>query len=716
MATEIFINTDLKDLTANVVANKNRPTQVVRLPQIVEGETLDVELSLVNSNGGFDLRSGDSSVSLAVAVSAKGAAPTSGTFTLTAATETTAPIAYNASGQAVQDALNALNSNTGAFGSTVVVTKLAAGSYRVIFDTVGARTIFGGTSIDLAPESEVVAATSVVGSSTIRAQQVIEISQQPAIYTSTWTAGTNKFTGQLDANTARVQEFISAGLEAYFEVKVDNDVVSQVPIAVLPSVAAPNSLPAHSLPSDLNDFAADPSTNGSFNVTNWLTDLLAPHTKAVWGNITGTLSNQTELQTEINNLYDLIDQEAVARSYKANIASPEFTGNVRCPSTSFIGDPSTVTSFTSSGSTSYLGGTFTIHVNHPNQTYRRADGSNFITFIRLPASNFKKWSVRHVVNGSTVDTLLSNDEVLYPWEITNWIDSSVRIYSFSNYVGGDFNPKVGIRTLSPTAALDVNGTIKGTVLEVSATSELTGNAEFKGNVTIPNANTILSKQNCRTIDGGIKLQKNASDNDQIALYYEGTNSNEFVIRQYHNGSGTKDGQIKFIGALPNTHENPGQNAVRLDAQNLDVGFTGTNLTKIYSDTNFGSQKKFVFVDSRNEDHGLHFKHSNSNAPTFQFGMAGAAWNSPDFGQFKIRHTTSAGVTEDVVVVDRYNGYTKLESDLTEMKNAKVADGGYMQVGTFAGTTPSNPQAGMMIFDTSANKFKGYNGTSWVELG
>ena len=351
MATEIFINTDLKDLTANVVANKNRPTQVVRLPQIVEGETLDVELSLVNSNGGYDSRSGSSDVDLAVAVSAKGAAATSGTFTLTAATETTAPIAYNASGQAVQDALNALNSNTGAYGSTVVVTKLAAGSYRVIFDTVGARTVFGGTSIDLAPESEVVAATSVVGSSTIRAQQIIEISQQPAIYTSTWTTGSNKFTGELDANTARVQEFIAAGLEAYFEVKVDDDVISQVPVTVLPAVAAPNSLPAHTLPENIDEFAADPTTNGSFNVTNWLAGLLSPQTKAVWGYITGTLSNQTDLQsaldakgsasdvstntsnisTNTSNIAANASDITTLQSDKAPLASPAFTGNPTAP-------------------------------------------------------------------------------------------------------------------------------------------------------------------------------------------------------------------------------------------------------------------------------------------------------------------------------------------------------------------------------------------------
>lgn len=300
MATEIFINTDLKDLTANAVANKNRPTQVVRLPQIIEGECLNVELSLVNSGGGYDTRSGDSGVALAVGVSAQGATATSGTFTLTAHTATTGPIAYNASAQAVEDALNALNAGTGAYGSLVAVTKLAAGSYRIVFDDPGARTEFGGTSIDLAPESEVTAATAVVGSATIRAQQVIQISQQPAIYTETFTTHANKFLFTLDANTARVQEFLSSGLDSYFEVKVDDDFICQVPIKILPAVAAPNSLPAHTLPSNIDAFAADPSTNGSFNPANWLNDLGSPEQYAVWGNITGTLSNQTDLQSALD--------------------------------------------------------------------------------------------------------------------------------------------------------------------------------------------------------------------------------------------------------------------------------------------------------------------------------------------------------------------------------------------------------------------------------
>jgi hypothetical protein len=326
MATEIFINTDLKDLTANAVANKNRPTQVVRLPQIVEGETLNFELSLVNSNGGYDSRSGSDAVNLAIGVSAKGSTATSGTFTLTAATATTAAIPYNASAQAVENALNALNSNTGAFGSLVAVTKLAAGSYRVIFDDPGARTEFGGTSIDLAPESEVTAATAVVGSATIRAQQVIQISQQPAIYTETFTTHANKFLGSLNANTARVQEFLSTGLDAYFEVKVDTDVICQVPISILPAVAAPNSLPAHTLPSNLDAFAADPSTNGNFNSANWLTDLGSPQLYAIWGNITGTLSSQADLVAEfLKKAFNKIDLGGGLTAYIGG----DQTGNTR---------------------------------------------------------------------------------------------------------------------------------------------------------------------------------------------------------------------------------------------------------------------------------------------------------------------------------------------------------------------------------------------------
>ena len=272
MATSIYINTDLKDLTANAVANINRPTQVVRLPQIIEGEVVDVVLHLVKSNGAYDARSG-TAVDVAVAISAKGKSATSGTFKLNAGIESTSALAWNASAEAVAGALNALNGGSGAYGSKVSVEKLANGSYRVIFDDVGARVDMAGQSLDLAPESTVGVSTSVVGSPAIRAQQVIEISQQPAIFSETWASVGSTWTGQLDANTARVQELIADGADAFFEIKVGTDVVCQVPISILPSVAAPNSFPAHTLPDNLDAFAANPTTNGFFNPANWREDL-----------------------------------------------------------------------------------------------------------------------------------------------------------------------------------------------------------------------------------------------------------------------------------------------------------------------------------------------------------------------------------------------------------------------------------------------------------
>ena len=272
MANNIYINTQLKDLTANAVANLNRPTQVVRLPQIIEGEVADVVLHLVNSNGQYDARSG-TAVDVAVAISAKGKAATSGTFKLNAGIDSTGALAWNASAEAVAGALNALNGGSGAYGSKVSVEKLANGSYRVIFDDVGARVDMAGQSLDLAPESTVAVSTSVVGSPVIRAQQVIEISQQPAIFSETWASVGSTWTGQLDANTARVQEMIADGADAFFEVKVGTDVVCQVPISILPSVAAPNSFPAHTLPDNLDAFAANPTTNGFFNPANWREDL-----------------------------------------------------------------------------------------------------------------------------------------------------------------------------------------------------------------------------------------------------------------------------------------------------------------------------------------------------------------------------------------------------------------------------------------------------------
>ena len=240
-----------------------------------------------------------------------------------------------------------------------------------------------------------------------------------------------------------------------------------------------------------------------------------------------------------------------------------------------------------------------------------------------------------------------------------------------------------------------------------ASPTFTGTAEFNGNLTVDGTNKAITKENCYNKTGAVRLQRGSTDSEEVLLRYEGQNSEDFVIEQYHGGN--KEGQIKFQGDTPN-----GSNTVRLDAKNVDVGYINTVLTKIFGDTNFGANKKFVFVDSRDTTDGIHFQHSGVGT-TFQIGRFGSYGDS-DIGQFKITYTDSSNNIEEVIVVDKDNAYTKIESDRTEMKNAKAS--GYVQVGTFNGSSnfPTGAQAGAIIFNSSNGTFNGFDGSSWTELG
>ena len=682
MATKIYINTDLKDLTANAVANKNRPTQVVRLPQIVEGETLDVELSLVNSNGGYDSRSGDATVSLAVAVSARGAGATSGTFTLTAGTATTAPITSNASGQAVQDALNALNGSTGAYGSTVVVTKLAAGSYRVIFDTAGARTIFGGTSINLAPESEVVAATSVVGSSTIRAQQVIQISQQPAIYTSTWTTGSNKFSGQLNSNTARVQELIATSQDAFFEVKADDDVICQVPILVLPAVAAPNSLPAHTLPSNLNNFANDPSTNGNFNAANWLTDLGSPENYAVWGNITGTLSGQTDLQSALDA--------------KAPFASPALTGNPTAP-TKNAADNST-----SIATTAYVDAQ-----NSPNNK----------GFFATPAA----LSSAYPTGQSGWYAIVGTTDTFWVWDAdtTAWLNTdsnSLGTVTSVTVTGGTGLTSSGSPiTTSGSIALELDTATQNTLADVADKANIES-PTFTGDVTAPRliTNEIQSvgtttgtaqpitydskEHRFRDYDetpSNLMVIKKA---DGVPIGKVGINQNNpvsalHVVGGHTSGGGIPNEALRVVGSGLFTSTDQTALVVAGDTDD-NTAYAGT-LLKLKRDAGVGEIEDEINTGYVGSNGGGIYGGSSGNAAFIQVINGRKLEIATGATSFRRLQVSDAGVDITGNIVS--SGYTQFGSLTTGARNSLTAANG------------------MVIYNSSLNKFQGYENGAWVNL-
>ena len=113
MAENIYINTD-QPIDRAVVAGANQPTRRFALAEFVEGATQTANLYFVKNDGTFDARSGDAAVAVRASVGRDNAVPASGTFTLKdAGNAETAAIAYGASAQAVEDAINALNGGAG---------------------------------------------------------------------------------------------------------------------------------------------------------------------------------------------------------------------------------------------------------------------------------------------------------------------------------------------------------------------------------------------------------------------------------------------------------------------------------------------------------------------------------------------------------------------------------------------------------------------------
>jgi len=307
--------------------------------------------------------------------------------------------------------------------------------------------------------------------------------------------------------------------------------------------------------------------------------------------------------------------------------------------------------------------------------------------------------------GAFTDTSVSGD-LTVSGDITLTSSTSSITAPSSVGVGGDLNVSgeisSGQKIDCPQILANIGkiGDVEFTVSDCSI--QAGGSDVVKLNnqgITLSDSATSFVKEKCYNKSGAVRLQKSNNDYDEMLLRYEGQTSDDFVIQQWH--SGEQEGQIKFLGNTPD-----GSNTIRLDAKNVDIGKAGTALTKIFSNTNIVSNKKLVFTDTRTEDHGLQFAHSGTSA-LVQMGMYGS-YGQSDLGQFKITHNHTSG-DSDVLVVDRNNAYTKLESDRTDMKNAKIA--GYAQVGDLpSGVTAV---AGMIIYD--GTDFKGYTGSGWKTL-
>ena len=269
MSRTIYINTDNGSIESAPVAGLNRPSARVPLREIVAGTTETYNLYLVKSDGTYDSRSGSGAVSVNVAIGQRAQTATSGNFTVTDSSGTSAEISATASAQAVEDVLNAMNSGTGAESGLCDVQKLGSGIWLATWRENGARTVLTGASVDLTPESVVVPSISVTGDASSKCQQIIEVNRQPAIFQDTWSTITNGFSGTLDADVGRIVQAMSDGqsIDFYFEVRIDDDAICSTPIRVLAPVGGAASV-SSAAPYG-GTLASDPANYPGFSVSAW---------------------------------------------------------------------------------------------------------------------------------------------------------------------------------------------------------------------------------------------------------------------------------------------------------------------------------------------------------------------------------------------------------------------------------------------------------------
>lgn len=147
------------------------------------------------------------------------------------------------------------------------------------------------------------------------------------------------------------------------------------------------------------------------------------------------------------------------------------------------GDPENITEFTASGSSNVnLNGTFTLNVSG----WQRPNADGYIRYFKSGT----QWFYRDYDGEEGTNTVISNDDVTYPWQITNWLVSQPTLGSFvggtpasivTDTVSVDRSKPDDIRTLlmdGQTITIDTSAdgvrtlTIDGNTVTIDRTDEL----------------------------------------------------------------------------------------------------------------------------------------------------------------------------------------------------------------------------------------------------
>jgi hypothetical protein len=210
MASTIDINLDR---SGGLLAGGSCP--FATLPELTRNDQYIVRLRVLerNSTGNYT-DSVLSSPSFKMGIGSLGSEPTSGEFKLTIGATTSSAISYNATTTQVLTAIS------GIAGNVIVQSYGNSGSgWLVTAATANTALSFGGISYTLFPTSSVLINTRRNPGTDIKAQQVIELSRNPAVFSDTFTA----VSGDVLALN-KIQDGSATQNEVY-ELTVGNDVL-----------------------------------------------------------------------------------------------------------------------------------------------------------------------------------------------------------------------------------------------------------------------------------------------------------------------------------------------------------------------------------------------------------------------------------------------------------------------------------------------------------
>ena len=220
MAHDLTVNTTRTNLATALVTSKTQPYSPTTFPQLCFGETVSASLYLIDGDS-YDARSGAADYSPRIVITLDDLSPKGGTFTLSDGTATTSALDWDATAAEVEDALNAMNSQSGPFGDNVTVQKLANGVFNVKFDTNAARNLLTVDADGLNPVSSGSVLPVVEGSATARELQLIQVKADPLVFSDGGDQIANGWTVELDANNGNFLQAVASGdISADFSIQV----------------------------------------------------------------------------------------------------------------------------------------------------------------------------------------------------------------------------------------------------------------------------------------------------------------------------------------------------------------------------------------------------------------------------------------------------------------------------------------------------------------